>query len=132
MGVATPTTLLRELREWRLGGGDEGAEPALVLAAGRRLDAGADVDAPRADGDDGVTHVLGREPAGEHHTGAGGRVLRQRPVVRDAGAAAARAVDDPRVGAVIGGPLQRAVAGGERLQHRADALAHPTRVDRGL
>src|SRR5690242_17570199 len=45
---------LRELRECGLGGGDEGPELGFVFAAGGRLDAGTDVDAPWADGDDGV------------------------------------------------------------------------------
>src|SRR5581483_3837102 len=47
-----------------LGRGDEGAQLAGVLAPGRGLDAGDDVDAPGLGLGDGLGHVLGGEPSG--------------------------------------------------------------------
>src|SRR4029450_10024516 len=50
---------------------DEGPELAGVLAARGRLDAGGDVDAPRAHPAHGVGHVLGGEAPGPDHAPGG-------------------------------------------------------------
>src|SRR4051812_48280454 len=62
------------------GDADELADKTSILAAGRGLDAGGDVDAPWADLRDRVGHVVGRQPAGEDHAAPDRRALGEGPV----------------------------------------------------
>ena len=107
------------------------AQLAGVLAARLGLDTGGDIDTPGMDGGDGVADVLGREAAGQDQAEAVGRALGQLPVEHLTGAGRRR-VEQHRVGAVVGGPLDGGIAGRERLDQHGDSVPHPPGLLRRL
>ena len=90
----------RRARRRRPGVADEVADLDGILVAGRALDAGGHVDAPRLHPLDGLADVVGREASGEDEPAPERRALGQRPVEDLARARRVR-VDHDGVGGVV-------------------------------